>query len=283
MDMLWITRRAAILTSLAATVPAFAGPPADWASALEKQRGGRLGVAVLDTASGKAYSHRGDERFLMCSVFKMLAAAAVLKRVDSGKERLDRAIRYGQADMIDYSPITEANVAKGSMTLAELCSAAVNQSDNTAANLVLAQLGGPGSVTGYARSIGDAVTRLDRIEPDLNIAKGDFDTTTPNAILKDLRTLVLGDALSPRSRALLRGWMTASRTGDTRIRAGVPANWGRAGKTGSGNSCNDVAALFPSENRPAILVAAFYTKPDTSCSKDTTLMEVGRAVAANFG
>lgn len=282
--MIWMTRRTAIATGLAAAAyPAFAGPPEDWAPVLENAHGGRLGVAVLDTANGKKYSHRGDERFLMCSVFKFLAAAAILKRVDEGKERLDRTIAYGKADLIEYSPITEPNVAKGSMTLGELCSAAVNQSDNTAGNLLLAQIGGPPGLTAYARSIGDDVTRLDRNEPTLNIAQGDFDTTSPNAILESLHAVTFGYALSPKSRAMLGDWMAASHTGDTRIKAGVPANWRRAGKTGSGDSCNDVAVLYPSENRPSILVAAFYTKPDTSCSKDTTLMEVGRAVAANFG
>jgi beta-lactamase class A len=282
--MMWMTRRAAIATGVAAmAVPAFGAAAPDWAAELEKKHGGRLGVAVLDTGSGKTYAHRADERFLMCSVFKMLAAAAILKRVDDGKERLDRAIVYGQADMIDYSPVTLPNLAKGSMTLEALCSAAVNESDNTAANLILAQMGGPAGLTAYMRSIGDTVTRLDRMEPDLNIAKGDMDTTSPNAMLRNLRVFLQSDALSQKSQRLLRSWMRASRTGDTRIKAGVPASWGRLGKTGSGDSCNDVVALWPSEWGPPLFVAAFYTKPDTSCSKDTTLMEVGRAVAANFG
>jgi beta-lactamase class A len=281
-----ITRRAAIATTLAAAAaPAFAGPPADWAPALEKARGGRLGVAVLDTATGRTYAHRGDERFLMCSVFKFILASLVLSRVDLGKENLDRQIRYARADLLEYAPVTRAYVDEGQMTLGSLCAAAVNESDNTAANLILRQIGGPAAVTAYARSLGDSVTRCDRWEPHLNGPDGDLDTTTPTAILKSMRTLALGDALKPQSRAMLVGWMAASRTGDAAVRAGIPADWRRAGKTGNGNDeSNDVVVLYPSENRPPILAAGMYFNPAvTGDARRATLAEVGRAVAANFG
>jgi beta-lactamase class A len=283
--MMWMTRRAAIATGLAAAAcPAFAGPPEDWAPALEKARGGRLGVAVLDTANDKVYSHRGDERFLMCSVFKFLAAGAVLARFEQGRENLECGIAYTRADLLDYSPVTTAHVAEGQMTLGALCAAAVNESDNTAANLVLKEIGGPAAVTAYARTLGDRVTRLDRIEPELNYPDGERDTTSPKGILTSLHALTLGEAL-PATRGLLMNWLFASPTGNAAIKAGIPSGWRRGGKTGNGNEqSNDIVILYPTEGRPPILVAGMYFNPAiTGDQRRAVLAEVGRAVAANFG
>ncbi len=163
-------------------------------SRVEAESGGRLGVAVLDTLTGARSGHRADERFPMCSTFKLLAAAAILARVDAGRERLDRRIRFEASDVVVNSLITKDRVGEPGMSLAELCEAAMIVSDNTAGNLLLDCLGGPAGLTAYARSLGDTVTRLDRIEPDLNeAAPGDpRDTTSPAAMLSNVRTLVLG-------------------------------------------------------------------------------------------
>ncbi len=269
----------------AAALPALASPPPDWAPRLEQHFGGKLGVSVLDTANGKKYAHRGDERFLMCSVFKMLMAGLVLSRAEHGKIDLTKQIPYTKADLLDYAPVTTQHVAEGHMSLHDLVAAAATESDNTAANLVMAQIGGPAAITAYARSIGDDVTRCDRIEPALNLPEGDKDTTSPNAMLEDLHALTFGYALSPKGRATLGDWLAASHTGDAAIKAGIPDNWRRAGKTGNGEEeSNDVVVLYPSENRPAILVSAFYFNAAiTGDARRNVLMEVGRAVAANFG
>ena len=179
-----------------------AGLPEGLASELqriERESGGRLGVAVLDTGSGARAGLHADDRFPMCSTFKFLAAAAVLKRVDEGKEKLDRRITYTKGDLVEYSPVTKEHVADG-MTMSDICEAAMILSDNTAGNLILASLGGPQGITQFARSLGDTMTRLDRIETALNEAiPGDpRDTTTPNAMLGNLQQLVLGDVLSRR-------------------------------------------------------------------------------------
>ena len=179
---------------------------------LEKQRGGRLGVAVADTQSGKSASYRGDERFPMCSTFKMLATAALLARVDAGKEQLDRRIRFEAKDLVANSPVSMKHAGGEGMSLAEICEAAMTFSDNTAGNLMLANLGGPEGLTAYARSLGDTVTRLDRNEPDLNEAlPGDpRDTTSPFAMAADLRTLVTGKALTAASKERLIGWLVGT-------------------------------------------------------------------------
>lgn len=229
---------------------------------LERQSGGRLGVCCIATGTGERFEHRADERFPMCSTFKVLAAAAVLGRVDRGEEKLERRIAYGHAELLEYAPVTRARVGEGGLTVEELCDAAVRVSDNTAANLLLATLGGPPAVTRYARALGDVHTRLDRTEPTLNRAEpGDVrDTTTPRAMASDLRALLLGSALSAQSRDKLLGWMRASTTGRERLRAGVPAGWRVADKTGSGENgtTNDVAVLWPPHGAP-LIVAGYLT------------------------
>ena len=200
--------------SLCAGLAAARSPLAE----IEARVGGRLGVAALDVASGKRLAWRADERFPMCSTFKAMAVAALLKRVDAGDDRLDRFVRFGQADLLSYAPVSKAHVAAGGMKLGELCAAVVEFSDNTAANLILGSIGGPAGWTGFVRSLGDSQSRLDRSEPTLNTAiPGDpRDTATPSAMVGDLKAVLLGDALSPASRQLITGWMVACETGTAR-------------------------------------------------------------------
>ena len=179
--------------------------PAPFA-ALEKQSGARIGVAAWDTGSGKHVSWRADERFLMCSTFKLSLVAATLAKVDSGREKLGRLVHYGADVPIGVSPATRKNVASG-MTVAELCEAAMLYSDNGAANTLLAALGGPRAMTAYWRGLGDRITRLDDIELKLNIPDGDRNTTTPAAMFGNLKSLLVGNALSPASRDRLLVWM----------------------------------------------------------------------------
>jgi beta-lactamase class A len=253
---------------------------------IEVESGGRLGVAVLDTGSGALAGHRIDERFPMCSTFKTLAASAILARVDAGTEQLARRIAVEQKDILSYAPITKQHVGKD-MTVAELCEAAVTLSDNTAANLLLASLGGPSAITAYARSLDDDITRLDRIEPELNEATpGDpRDTTTPAAMAKNLKLLASGTALSAASRDQLIAWLVGCKTGDAKLRAGLPKSWRVGDKTGSGDhgSSNDAAVIWP-EGKPPVIVTSYLTEtaaPDDK--RNATHAAVGRAVAAAFG
>jgi beta-lactamase class A len=286
-----LLRNTLLAASVAALLPRAlrAAPPdatTDALAALERHRGGRLGVSILDTADGRRASHRGDERFLMCSTFKALAVAAVLARVDRGEERLDRRVVFDAKALLDYAPVTRAHVGPPGMTVGQLCEAAITLSDNTAANLLLDRLGGPAQVTRFARSLGDRVTRLDRNEPALNVAehRGDVrDTTTPDAMLATLRTLALGDALSAESRERLLGWMRACETGMKRLRAGLPSGWTAADKTGSGmhGETNDIAIAWRPGRAP-VLVTAYYAAPASmeAADRSAVLAEVGRIAAA---
>jgi len=244
---------------------------------------GRLGVAVLDTQTGRSAGHRGAERFPMCSTFKLLATAAVLKRVDAGEEDLDRHVRFGADEIIAHSPVTKERIRDG-MSLGALCEATMTQSDNTAGNLLLKALGGPAGLTAALRALGDPATRLDRWEPGLNEASpGDpRDTTTPDAMAANLRRLVLEDALSTASRDRLTGWLVANRTGDKRIRAALPRDWRVGDKTGTGGNgaANDIAILWPPGRGP-ILVAAYYAEARaTDEQRNAVLAEVGRVATA---
>lgn len=286
------TRRHFIVGSAAAAgwfgaLPA-ARAAADWTgpftnriAAIEHEIGGWLGVAVIDTATGTQAGHRMAARFPMCSTFKCLAAAAVLKRVDQGKEKLDRRIVYAASDLVTYSPETEKHVDSG-MTLAELCEAAITLSDNTAGNLLLANIGGPPGLTAFARSIGDPVTRLDRIETALNEATpGDpRDTTTPEAMAKNLKSLVLGNVLSTWSEKQLTGWLLANKTGAARLRAGLPG-WRIGDKTGSGEhgTANDVGVIWPPGHAPVIAAVYLTNTPASADRRNAAIAEVGEAIA----
>ncbi|MGH6864659.1 MAG: class A beta-lactamase [Methyloceanibacter sp.] len=264
--------------------PARAGLTLERALAdIEVKIGGRLGVAVFDTGSGFRAGHRAGERFPLCSTFKLLAAAAILARVDAGKDRLDRRVAIAPGDMVTYSPVTERHIG-GSLSLAELCEAAITQSDNTAGNLLLEALGGPEGLTAYARSLGDETTRLDRVEPDLNEARpGDLrDTTTPVAMVGNFRALLVGNALSAGSKEQLTAWLVGNQTGYARLRAGLPAAWRVGDKTGSGEhgTTNDVGAAWPPGGAP-ILIAVYLTETEAEAdARNAALADVARAVAA---
>jgi beta-lactamase class A len=228
---------------------------------METRLQARIGVAAIDTASGMRLAHRADERFAMCSTFKWLLAAAVLAQNDHDGQVLERRLPYGPGDLLPHSPVSEAHVAEGSLPIRELCRAAVEASDNTAANGLLQFIGGPGALTRFLRQIGDRESRLDRTEPELNTNLRDDprDTTTPAAMIGTMQTLLCGTALSDASRRLLLGWLRNCQTGLERLRAGVPATWTAGDKTGTGErgAVNDVAILWP-PRRPPVLIAAYF-------------------------
>jgi beta-lactamase class A len=248
---------------------------------LEKQHAGsRIGVAAIDLSTKRRVEYRADERFLMCSTFKVLAVGAVLKKVDEKKEKLDRFVPYGETQLLAYAPVTRAHVKEGGMSLEALCAAAISPSDNTAANLLLETIGGPKGLTEFARSLGDEFTRLDRMEPELNnaVPGEDRDTTTPAAMGKNLQRLLMSDVLSPESRARLEGWMIRNETGLKMIRASVPADWRVADKTGrSGNGAsNDIAIVRPPTGEPIFLAIYVNAPSESSEGRDILVAEVAK-------
>lgn len=273
---------------------ASAGQPAtDTAAALaalEARAGGRLGVCLLDTGSGRLVGHRLDERFAMCSTFKLPLAALVLRAAEAGRLRLDDAVAITKADLVAYAPVVEPKVGQ-TLTLAALAEAAQTTSDNAAANLLLARLGGPAGFTAALRGLGDSVTRLDRTEPQLNVVKPgeEHDTTSPRAMAATMARLLTGDVLSAASRERLIGWMVATTTGGKRLRAGLPSSWRAGDKTGTAQAAamtdkvNDLAITWPPGKAPVVITAYFDSSRRTNATQpadEAALAEVGRIAAA---
>ncbi|MEN2429841.1 class A beta-lactamase [Comamonas thiooxydans] len=256
----------------------------DELAALEIQAQGRFGLYVLDTVSGAEAGWRGDERFPMCSTFKTLLAARMLYLAQRDEIRLWRKLYYSPSEVVAWSPISEKRAgANGGMTVQELCEAMVLVSDNTAANVLLEASGGPAALTQWLRELGDGTTRLDRNEPSLNTAlPGDErDTTTPQAMVQSLQKLLLGDVLEGYARALLQQWLVDSRTGDKRVRAGMPGDWKVGGKTGSGErgTACDTLIVWPTAQSAPLLVTAYLTgSPLDGAGREAVLARAGEAI-----
>jgi beta-lactamase class A len=254
-------------------------------SALEARHGGRLGVSVV--TEGKRAAWRGDERFVYCSTFKMYLAAATLLRVQAGQERLDRAIPVTQADMISHAPVTEPAVGS-SLTIEQLMKGAVEVSDNPAANILIREMGGLEPLRAFYRGIGDESTRVDRLEPELNVADDDKDTITPDQSVKNIqRLLVAADTpLDTASKTLLMRWLVDTPTGQGRIKAGVPAGWTVAHKTGTGGygPVNDIGLILP-PNGPAIAIAVYFhaTKDSTDAQREAAVADATRQALKALG
>ena len=239
-------------------------------AALEERHDATVGIFATDADSDASVAYRADDRFAMCSTFKTYAAARVLQKSAAGELRLSDEVTISPDDILANSPVTETRVGKN-MAIGDLCQAALQRSDNAAANWLLRIIGGPPRVTDFARSIGDDVTRLDRWELDLNSAlPGDpRDTSTPRALGTGYRTLLLGDALPVVERDQLVQWMLANQTSSMRV--GLLPRWTSADKTGSGDygSTNDVGVAYaPSGERK---VLAFMTRSRTDDPKAENL------------
>jgi beta-lactamase class A len=254
---------------------------------IERQSGGKLGVFAIDTATGRTLAWRADQRFPFCSSFKAPLAAFVLSKVDRGDLRLDQLVSYEAADVMSYAPITRQHLADGAMTIEALCAAAVEYSDNTAANLLLRETGGPAALTAWMRATGDTAFDLSHNEPKLNLSRlGDtHDTTTPRAMASSFRRFARGDGLSPAARAKFTGWLIANTTGAQRLRAGLPQGWRVGDKTGTFNegwfSTVDVAVVWPPGRAPWI-IAGFVTDHVSTAAGETALAQVGALVAEAF-
>jgi len=282
----------ALMMSLATSALPFASYAQQTESAMvskareiESRLGARVGLAVYDTGRGTSWLYHADERFPLTSTFKAFACAALLHQVDTGQTALDHTVRVTQADLVPYAPIMEMLVGQ-EVSLAHICSAALRLSDNAAGNMVLDRIGGPDGLTGYLRGIGDAMTRLDRREPELNeAAPGDLrDTTTPAAIAGSLRRLVLGDAMSTSSRSQLMAWLVADEVGGPLLRAGVPADWHIADRTGAGGhgSRGVVAVMWPPGQAP-IVAAIYVTGTDaTMDQRNRAIAELGAALTVDI-
>jgi beta-lactamase class A len=259
--------------------PAPAPNPAQRLAQIERASGGRLGVALIDARGRTLFARRSDERFAMCSTFKLPLAAMF---ADTAGAR--SPMHFTRAELLPNSPYAEEVLGRaqaGEMRVGFAAEHAVTQSDNTAANLLLHRLGGPEEFTRRVRAWGDNVTRLDRPETVLNEnARSDpRDTTSPAAMAATTRRLVMGDVLRPAWRGIFRGWLTQARTGPRRIRAGLPRGWTMGHKTGTcGNAVNDVA-FFRTPRGNEYVLAVYVDRPASDARGEAAIAEVARLAA----
>ncbi len=270
-------------------------------AAIEQRIGGRVGVAAWNTGSDAWLTHRAHERFAMCSTFKWLLAAQMLNLAELQPDLLESRVLYREEDLLSYAPVTRERFGRGplglgEMTVEELCEAAVVVSDNTAANLLLEGAAmGPAGFTRFLRSTGDAITRLDRLEPELNenLPGDERDTTTPEAMARTMRRFLLGQVeiasppLNAASREKLIGWMVKSPTGRERLRAGLPSTWAVGDKTGTGgganNATNAVAIAWPPSGAPIVIAAYLSHSTGEPAARNAAHAEIGRIVAEAWG
>jgi beta-lactamase class A len=256
-------------------------------AALEANDGGRLGFVALDTATGRSLVWRENERFVYCSTFKMYLAAATLERVQRGEERLDRMVPVTRADMVSHAPVTEPAIG-ASLSIEILCKAVVEVSDNPAANILIRELGGIDALRAWYRSIGDQSTTVDRLEPMMNRVDGDKDTITPAQSVANIHRLFVApdSPLTADSRTRLLRWMVDSPTGADRIKAGVPAGWRVAHKTGTGGygPTNDIGLAYPPSGEPVIIAAYFHGTPaSTPVQREAVIAEATRLALQALG
>ncbi len=251
---------------------------------LEEEYGARLGVYALDTGTDTEVMHRSDERFAYASTFKVLACGAVLE--ERSLEEMEEVVHYDAEDLVEHSPITEEHVDEG-MALDEVCDAAIRYSDNTAANLLFRELGGPDGLQDALVGLGDDVTQADRIETELNEATpGDTrDTTSPEAFAANLREYVLGDTLPEEESVFLREMLVGNTTGDDLIRAGVPEDWEVGDKSGSPGygGRNDIAIAWPSDGEPVIMAIMSTLEEKDAEGEDALVAEAAEVAVDALG
>ncbi|HHB81808.1 MAG TPA: class A beta-lactamase [Aliiroseovarius sp.] len=280
------TRNIATAFCLALYLPisARAEPVVDAIHSIERDLEARVGFYMHDMQTGAEITYAADDRFPLNSTFKLLACAALLKRVENGAASMTDTVRLQDVETVAYSPAIEAHGRAGGRTvsLGTACAMMLSVSDNTAANIVLSALGGPQALTAFLRSIGDEVTRLDRWETDLNAAvPGDArDTTTPRAIAQIVQKLILGNVLDSTSRAVLHAWLADHRVADALFRAALPSTWSIEDRTGAGGygSRSIVAVIYPPDRAP-IVAALFITETEADiAARNAAAARVGAAI-----
>ena len=203
---------------------------------LERASSVTIGVTAVRWGSRRAFRYRGDQRFPMCSLFKTLAAASLVRDRGYDETYWRTPIPFTSADVVvDSSILGTGEISEA--TPEELADAALRFSDNTAGNLLLREIGGPAGdhpVRRIARR--DRDTDSTAGSPTLNEAlPGDVrDTTTPDDIAGCMQRSSSTTRRVCWPRHALREWMLRNTTSNARMRAGLTPPFELADKTGGG-------------------------------------------------
>lgn len=281
----WISHITTLLASVLLSLSVNASPLTQTIKKVENDLGARVGVSIYNVSAGTRWSYNGDSRFPLMSTFKTLACAKLLSDVDRGAQSLDRSVKIKEDALIAWSPVTKKHVGE-QFSLQDACSAAMLMSDNTAANILLAGIGGPQALTAFMRQIGDKVTRLDRVEPSLNEAKPSDvrDTTTPNAMVASLNTLLFGNTLSTTDKAQLKQWMMDNKVSDSLLRSVLPHGWSIADRSGAGGfGSRGITAVVWAKDRSPLIIAIYLTQTDASFAKrNQAVADIGKAIFSHY-
>ena len=241
-----------------------------------------IGVYAVDTDSGKIINYNPSKRFAYCSTHKVFTVAEILHRYSP--EQLQEVIHYKEDDILSYAPVTKEHVDTG-MTLFDICEAAVRLSDNTAANLIIAKLGGIKNFKLALRELGDDITNPVRLEPEMNefIPGDDSDTSTPKQMALNLQKYILGDVLNEEQKQILINWMTDNTITDNLIKASVPDNCKVIDKSGSGTygTRNDIAIIYPESGKPIIMAIMTNRKMKYAIPDDKLIADIASVLMNN--
>lgn len=248
---------------------------------LEVELNGKIGISIYDTSNNSNWHYNGERRFPLMSTFKTLACAKLYSDVEKGAITLSHSNKVAETSLVTWSPVTKKLIGQP-FTLKQSCAATMLMSDNTAANYILSAIGGPAALTEFMREIGDNVTRLDRIEPELNEATpGDIrDTTTPNAMVKSLHTLLFQNVLSPPSKKQLLQWMIDNKITGNLFRSVLPKSWKIADRSGSGGYGSRAinAIIWPNQDS-ALIISIYITQSNVSFAKQNqTIADIGKMI-----
>lgn len=269
-----------ILTLAIIFFPAICAAQSKDFSALEEKYNSVIGVYAIDTENNKTIEYNADLRFAYCSTHKVFTVAELLRK--KSLDELRKIKHYKDEDILSYAPITKNHVADG-MTWEEICQAALRVSDNTAANLILEEIGGVKAFRKFLRRIGDKITFPARNEPELNFFAPDDirDTSTPRQMALNLQKYILGNELSNKKKKLLIDWMSNNSITDTLIKAGVPKNYSVTDKSGSGANYatrNDIAVIYTPNHKPVVIAIMTRSKNVDAQFDDALIADITKII-----
>lgn len=248
---------------------------------IENEYNTKVGIYGINTENGKAYQHNADERFTFASTYKAIASGILLNKV--APSELNKKVEINESEIVANSPVTEQYIGK-IMSLKALIKASMLQSDNTANNKIMQELGGVNGLKHELVQLGDDVSEPQRLEPELNYfdPNSKADTTTPRAAAQTLNSILTSNEMNESNLSLLKQTMIENKTGDTLIKAGMPNSYTVGDKSGQALTYatrNDLAFIYPKgQDKPIIL--AIYSKQDQKDAKpnDKVISDSAREV-----